>query len=383
METCDFCNKTQHQVNKIILGEAAGICDSCVKLCSEILLGEKFKDSLVNVPDVDPVVLKEHLDKYVVSQDSAKTILSVAVSNHFKRINSADKHLAKSNVMLLGPTGSGKTLLVQTIANFLQIPFVIADATTLTESGYVGADVDSVLIKLLQAANGNIKKAQTGIIFLDEIDKIARRGSSNRDVGVGGEGVQQALLKLVEGSVFSIAPNRKTDDVIEIDTSNILFIASGAFVNIDKIKRKASQPTTIGFNADVTKKTRIDTEFSDLIQFGMIPEFTTRFPIIAEVEELSADDMLSVLSKVENNLITQYKHLFKYSDVKLTFDKDALTQLVNIAMIKKVGARGLRSIIEKALLPHMFNMNKYADNNINKVRITKSLINNPKEVKKS
>lgn len=380
--TCNFCNKSQHQVKKIIVGvgEKVGICNNCIEVCSEILMSEKAKDVKESVKDIDPMELKEYLDKHVVSQDNAKKILSVAVANHFKRVNSHTTRLDKSNVMILGPTGSGKTLLARTIAEYLQVPFVIADATTLTESGYVGEDVDSVLIKLLHAAGGSVERAEMGIVFIDEVDKIARKGSdSTKDVG--SEGVQQALLKLVEGSTFTV-PNKKNDEYVEIDTSNILFIASGAFVGLDKIAKRKNKPTQIGFGADVTNKGIVEAEFTDFIDFGLIPEFIGRFPIVAAVEELSEEDMLNILTKVENNLVSQYKHLFKYNNVSLTFAKEALQQVVDIAIKKKTGARSLRGIMEKALLPHMFNINKYSQNDINKVRITKTLINNPTEVRK-
>ena len=382
-EKCNFCDKSRHQVKKLVMGEKAGICDSCINICSEIL-GKELADTeevdVTEYEDIDPRELKEFLDAYVTSQDSAKTVLSVAVANHFKRLNSHDKEIDKSNVLLLGPTGSGKTLLAKTISKFLEVPFVIADATQMTEAGYVGEDVESILISLLTAAEGDVATAERGIIFIDEIDKIAKRSTGGQKE-VGGEGVQQALLKLVEGTVFSVCTGRH-EEPIDIDTSNILFIASGAFVGLDKIKKRKQQPSQIGFAADVNDKYIKDAESDDLIEFGLIPEFVSRFPIIAEVQKLTEADMLTVLTDVENNLVSQYKHLFKYSKVNLTFDKAALRQVVTIAISKKTGARSLRSIMEKALLPHMYNLNKYVQNNINKVRITKSLVNNPEEVKK-
>ena len=381
-ETCHFCNKTEDQVDRIIRGEKAGICNKCIGICTSILSKDKLNKTTNHIGDIDPIELKAYLDKHVVSQDSAKTILSVAVANHFKRINSKDTKLDKSNVMLIGPTGSGKTLLAKTIAQYLNVPIVIADATTLTEAGYVGEDVESILAKLLDKADGDLAKAETGIVFIDEIDKIAKK-SSDMTKDVGSEGVQQALLKLVEGSTFVVQPSKKTDEAVEIDTSNILFIASGAFVGLDKISKSKRNPTSIGFSADVTKKGLTEAEFVDFIEFGLIPEFIGRFPIVAAVGELTEEDMLNVLTNVENNLVLQYKHLFKYSNVNLSFDKAALQQVVDIAIKKKTGARSLRSIMEKALLPHMFNLTQYVKNDINKVRITKTLVNKPEEVKKS
>ncbi len=380
-ETCNFCGKGQHQVKKIILGEKAGICNTCIDLCGEILVSEQNKESS-GITEIDPLLIKQYLDKFIVSQDEAKKVLSVAVSNHFKRINSPGKIIEKSNLLLLGPTGSGKTLLVKTVAEYLQIPCVIVDATRLTEAGYVGEDIDTFLLQLFQKADGNLNKAQTGIVFIDEIDKIAIKGmQTTRDIG--SEGVQQSLLKLLDGATFTITANKKTEATIDIDTSNILFIGSGAFTGIDKIKRKKKVQTSIGFSADVQSKIATpETEFVDLIEFGMIPEFVGRFPIIAEVNELTQNNMLDILSEVENNLVTQYKHLFKYNNVSLSFDSDALSQVVCIARAKKTGARGLRSIMEKTLLPHMFNISNYVKHDINEVRITKSLINNPKEVKR-
>ena len=379
-EKCNFCEKGSHQVKQLVMGEKVGICDACIRLCSGIIDKNAVNDT-EQTPNIDPMELKDYLDMYVISQDHAKRVLSVAVANHVKRINSKDKVLEKSNIILLGPSGSGKTLLAETVAGYLEVPFVIADATTLTEAGYVGEDVDSMLIKLLAAADGDVALAENGIVFIDEVDKIATGSTGKVNKSPSTAGVQQALLKLVEGSTFSIEPI-KNEELIDINTKNILFIASGAFNGLDKIKKKKAHPSQIGFVADVNNKIVADAEFEDLIEYGMIPEFVGRFPIIAEVQELTNEDMLNVLSTVEGNLVTQYKHLFKCDNVGLSFDIAALRQVVTIATNKKTGARSLRSIMEKALLPHMFNINKYARTNIKKVRITKSLINNPKEVKK-
>jgi len=383
-EYCNFCNKTQHQVKQLVMGEKVGICDLCIDLCSNIINGEVQEETgLTSIPNVDPIELKAYLDLYVTSQDRTKEILSVAVANHVKRINSKDVVLEKSNLIMLGPTGSGKTLLAKTTAQYLDVPFVIADATTLTESGYVGEDVESILVKLLHSANGILADAERGIVFIDEIDKIAKSGTTTTaGKEPGSVGVQQALLKLVEGTKFTIMPSAKSDETTDMDTKNILFIASGAFIGLDKIKKRKHHPSQIGFTADVNNKNEQLAESEDLIEYGLIPEFVSRFPIITEVQKLSSADMFEVLSNVENNLVTQYKHLFKCDNVRLTFDKEALRQVVNIAITKKTGARCLRAIMEKTLLPHMFNISKYTADDINKVRITKSLITEPKELKK-
>jgi len=380
---CSFCKRSQHEVEKIIKSDNVGICNECVETCSDVLFKLKKEETKI-VESVNPEELKKYLDRFVVSQEQAKKILSVAVANHFKRLNHKESNLEKSNVLLVGPSGSGKTLLVKTIAEYLNVPFVIADATVLTENGYVGEDVDSVLVKLLDKAGGNVQLAESGIVFLDEIDKIAKKDNDTTK-SVGGEGVQQALLKLVEGSTFTIHPSNRDQDPVEINTDNILFVGSGAFIGLDKIARRKRNPTQIGFSAalkDNDENATIEYDFEDFIDFGLIPEFVGRFPIIASIEPLSRSDLLDILLKVENNLVSQYKLLFQYNNVGLTFDDEALEQIVKIAIGKKTGARSLRGILEKVLLPHMYKLNQYAENKINKVQITKSLIDNPKEVKK-
>ena len=375
-ETCNFCQKDHTQVKKLIVGEpGVAICNSCIDLCNHIIeeeCGDGIEGSYLE--DIDPMELKEFLDLYVVSQDRAKIILSVAVANHYNRINIEDVEIDKSNVLLLGPSGSGKTLLAKTVAKFIDVPFATADATLLTEAGYSGDDVDSLLIKLVNAAGGDVELAETGIIFIDEVDKIARKIQNDSGADVSGEGVQQALLKLVEGSVYHL------EDEVEIDTSNILFIASGAFVGLADIKKRAQ--TNIGFGANLHQDSLVDVDYNDLVKFGLIPEFVGRFPILAEIDELTEADMLKILSSVKNNLVGQYRQLFKYNDVNIAFRKEALQQIVKIATAKKTGARGLKSIMEKSLLPHMYNVVKYKQNDIRKVVITKSLVNKPKEIKK-
>ena len=379
---CSFCGTSHTEVKKLIVGDDVAICNVCVGLCTDILKKELLNSNRDNIADVDPVSLKEYLDQYVVNQDYAKMVLSVAVANHYKRLNSPDVYLDKSNVIILGPTGSGKTILAKTIAEYLEVPFVIIDATCLTEAGYVGDDVDTILTKLLQKANGNVELAQRGIVFIDEVDKIARKNSeSNVGHDVSGEGVQQALLKLVEGAVYQIPVAKKSDRMVDIDTSNILFIASGAFVGLENIKKQQSTRTKIGFSGNLAQNSN-DTTFLDLVKFGLIPEFAGRFPIIAEVQELTEADLKIILTEVKNNLLDQYRHLFNYNQVNLEFDAEAIQQVVQNALKQKTGARALRAIMEKTLLPYMYNVVRYQKENINEVIITKKQINIPVEAKR-
>lgn len=390
IDTCSFCNKHKDAVAKLIVGDVVAICNECVDLCGSLLRDDAPKTKQ-NLATLDPIAIKEYLDLYVIGQDPAKIMLSVAIANHYKRINNADAdvEIEKSNILMLGPTGSGKTLLARTIARYLDVPFIIADATTLTEAGYVGDDVESVISRLYAAAGGNIEKTQRGIIFLDEIDKISRRSESQsitRDVS--GEGVQQALLKLVEGTRCRVTPTgaRKhpAGDMIEIDTTNILFIAGGAFVGLENIVKNRVKGTAIGFGADVNSTPSQDLQQvtpDDLVRYGMIPEFVGRFPSWVSLNELDKDDLVRILTEVRHNYIGQYQWLFSKDSIDLVFEPESLDLIAERTMNNKTGARGLRSEIERVLLPHMYHIYHYRDQGINRVEIGPEQVNTPVEIK--
>jgi ATP-dependent Clp protease ATP-binding subunit ClpX len=387
IEHCSFCDKHKDRVGKLIVSHKVAICNECVDLCGGLLKDSKpVKPSASSaIKNPDPLDITNYLDQFVVGQDQAKIVLSVAIANHYKRISRPGTDLQKANILMIGPTGTGKTLLARTVAEYLQVPFVIADATTLTEAGYVGDDVESMIARLYTAANGDVEACQRGIVFLDEIDKIARKSESStvsRDVS--GEGVQQALLKLVEGTRCRIpavgSKKNSSTDTVEIDTTNILFIAGGAFVGLDRIVQNRVQGTAMGFSARIGSKNDLATEPvspEDLVKYGMIPEFVGRFSSYVNLHDLSKEQLINILTQVRGNFVKQYQWLFEEDGVELAFDPDSLDLIAERTLKTRTGARGLHTELERVLLPHMFDLPRYKKQNILQVTINKTQVNTP------
>lgn len=394
---CSFCGKGQHEVKRLIAGPSAHICDDCVDLCAGILKQEQIEEKDKNLPKPketgetpSPKKIREFLDQYIVGQDFAKMVVSVAVSNHYKRISNPvvdDVELEKSNILLIGPSGSGKTLIGQTIARMLDVPFVIADATSLTESGYVGDDVESIITRLVQAANYDIKKAERGIVYIDEIDKKAKKESSSGSRDVSGEGVQQGLLKILEGSEIRVPANgakkNSNQEMITINTKNILFIVGGAFVGLDKlIEKRMHKGSGIGFGSEVkTKKNDADVaklfeniESEDLVGFGLIPELVGRIPVVAHLNELTEEQLIQVMTEPKNSIIKQFGKFFGMEKVELEFTEEALREIAKVAKKKKVGARGLRAIIEHKLIPVQYELPELSEQGVVKIMVDKDAI---------